>query len=371
MKSKKVVHIHGDHKFIYDTEKFEGAFFDNQIVILDKMHQYNQAYHNRALFFPKEAENIPDILEVVDKADILVVYALDSFKAQIINGAREGIKIIWRFFGNELYSRKLGLYLDAKTRSYFTSEILMSQLKAGAPFIFEKEKSFRSAIKRIDLIAGIFEEEYHGLVKEWPNLPDFIRFPLQTKHDLKAVENDKPITSKEDVIVVGNSRSYFNNHLEALDLILGAELNKKIKIKVLFNYGKENNYTARIREQSKKSENIELVEDFIPQAEFLTYYDKVAAVVNNSYRQLALGNILLSLRKGVKIYLNPKSPTYHWLNGLGFKIYSTVQLKDDLGCKNISLSMSDAEHNLFAYRDVLNNYTYENFQSRLLQMVNA
>ncbi len=121
---KKVIHIHSDHKFIMDSERYMGEFFVNEILILGTKNSSNTEYHDKALFFDPKLEYLNDILAIVNTADVLVIYSLDFYKSLIVNRVDKRIKIIWRFFGTELYSRKLHLYLSTKSRSFVYTQII-------------------------------------------------------------------------------------------------------------------------------------------------------------------------------------------------------------------------------------------------------
>ncbi len=366
---KKVLHIHSDHKFISDSGKFDGDIFDNQIVILDEKHQFNEKYHDKALFINVQRGNLQDIIPLVNEADVLVVYELDYIKSKIVNAAGPGVKIIWRFFGWELYSRKLHLYLGPKTSKFFTSKIRSKKFLYRFPFLNEKEKAFRDSLKRIDILAGIFEEEYVELSKHWPSLPPFIQLPLQSTAKIEEIDYHQEKWIKQNQLVVGNSRASSNNHLEILDIIERSSLSPDIEIKFLFNYGLENKYTDHVRKKARTMSNVEIIESFLPYDEFQSFYFQVGAMVNNSYRQLALGNIFQSMRTGVKIYLNPRSPTFSWLQSLGFRIFRTDDLLDDLNSSELILSKEDANHNLECYKTMLKSYPIQEFQEKVLRMI--
>ena len=365
----KVLHIHGDHKFISDSGKFDGDIFENHLIILDHKHEFNKKYHDSAHFIDVSHGNFGEVLKKANDADVLVVYELDNVKCRIVNQVVSNVKIIWRFFGWELYSRNLHLYLGPETSKFFKPAIRKNRLYHKFPFLNEKEKAFRKAVKRIDIIAGIFEEEYDELKKYWPELPPFIQLPLQNTEQIDCIDYHQEKWMKKNEIVVGNSRANSNNHLEILDIIDKSEASTDIKIKFLFNYGLENEYSAHVRRRARKMSNVELIESFIPYDEFQSFYYQIGAMVNNSYRQLALGNIFQSMRTGVKIYLNRKSPTYTWLESLGFKIYPVENLENDLQNGDLILSKADANYNLECYKSMLKSYPIVEFQEKVKRMI--
>jgi dTDP-N-acetylfucosamine:lipid II N-acetylfucosaminyltransferase len=365
---KKIIHIHTDHKFVVGSERFYGDIFTNELIILGAKNSVNKHFHEKAQFFKPDPKNLNNILALVNAADILVVYQLDFFKSPIVNKVAKGVKIIWRFFGTELYSRKLHLYLSPNTRSFFKSQILKKHVKRVFPFLFREEKTFYKALRRVDAIACVFKEEYDYLKRHFNNLPRFIPLSLDGMHYANLIDFDLEYP-KSNTLVIGNSRSYFNNHLDILELAEMCDLDDKLKIKLLFNYGTENTYTKEVRKKASSIENVSLIDSFIPPDEFINFYGPIAAFVNNSYRQLALGNIFLALYKGVKVYLNAKNPTYTWLKKEGLFIYEIEDLKKDLETGQIHLSKDEIIHNLKCFSRLKELYSKKDFQHCILELV--
>lgn len=366
---KKIIHIHSDRKFIMDSDRFASEFFDNELLILDSKNSFNKEYHNKALFFDPNPENLIKILAIVNTADILIIYNLDFFKSQIVNRVDKRVKIIWRFFGTELYSRKLHLVLSTKSRSFFIPKLIKEKVKSIFRFFFQNEKSFYRAIKRSDAIVCVFKEEYEYLIRHWNQLPKFIPLSLDKLPYTKEIDFELEYP-KKNIVVFGNSRSYYNNHLDILELVETCNLNNKINIKILFNYGAENAYTDKVREKAAGIEKAILIDSFMPPDEFNDYYGPVAAFVNNSYRQFSLGNIMSALPRGVKIYLNNKNPTYTWFKNVGLNIYEIADLKNDLETGNIHLTKSEITHNLKCLKNLKNVYPNTDFHLQIMQLLN-
>ncbi len=366
---KKVIHIHTDHKFVSGSERYYGEFFDNELVILGTKNAATRAYHNKAHFFDPNPENLDKILAIANTADILVIYQLDFYKSPIVNGVDKRIKIVWRFFGTELYSRKLHLYLSTTTKSFFKSRIVKQGIKQKFPVFFLEEKRFNSALRRVDAITCVFEEEYEHLSGNFTHLPPFIPLSLDGMNYANLIDFDTDYPKKH-TLVIGNSRSHYNNHLDILELVETCNLSDKITLKILFNYGAENAYTHKVRKSANSIKKATLLDSFIPAGEFIDFYGPVAAFVSNSYRQLALGNIFLALHKGVKVYLNKKNPTYTWLKNEGLHIYEIAHLEKDLETGRIHLTKAEIIHNLTCFRKLKKLYTKADFQLRIMQLAN-
>ncbi|MBD0849822.1 TDP-N-acetylfucosamine:lipid II N-acetylfucosaminyltransferase [Maribacter arenosus] len=366
---KKIIHIHTDYKFIVDSERYMGEIFVNEILILGTKNSSNSEYHDKAQFFDPHLEYLNEILTIVNSADALVIYSLDFYKSKIINRVDKRVKIIWRFFGTELYSRKLHLYLSTKSKSFVIPRLFKGQIKSIFRFIIQEEKWFYRAIRRTDAITCVFKEEYDYLIRHWDHLPKFIPLSLENRNYSKAIdfELDYP---KKNTIVIGNSRAYYNNHLDILEIVERCKLDKKINIRLLFNYGAEDAYTHRVRQKVDDLERVTLLDSFIPPHEFIDFYGPVAAFVTNSYRQLALGNIFLALHKGVKVYLNKKNPTYTWFKEEGLYIYEIEHLKNDLETGRIHLTKNEIEHNLKCLNQLKEDHSKADFQLEVLQLLN-
>ena len=367
---KKIIHVHSDRKFISDSEKFNGEFFVNELLILETKNSFNKEYHDKALFFEAIPENLNKISAIVNSADILVLYNLDFFKSQIVNCVDKKVKIIWRFFGTELYSRKLHLYLSTKSRFYFKPRLFKDQIKRILPFLFPKEKLFYRAIKRSDAIVSVFQEEYNYMIRLWNHLPIFIPFSQDGLHFYTKEINFELEYPKSNTVVIGNSRSHYNNHLDILELIETCDLDEKIDIKLLYNYGPQNEYTQKVREKADCIANVSLIDSFFSSNEFIDFYGPVAAFVHNSYRQMALGNIFMALHRGVKVYLNKKNPTYTWLKNKGLNIYEIEDLKNDMETGQIHLEKSEIKHNLKCLKKHKEGYTKTDFQLKVLELLN-
>lgn len=365
---KKLLHVHSDRKFISDSDRFASEFFDNELLILDTKNASNKEYHNKAVFFEPDPKNLNKIVAIVNTADILVIYNLDYFKSQIVTRVDKRVKVIWRFFGTELYSRKLHLYLSTKSRSFFKPRLFKDQVKRIFPFFFQNEKLFNRAVRRSDAIVCVFKEEYEYLIRHWNHLPKFIPLSLDKLPYTKEIDFELEFP-KKNTVVFGNSRSYYNNHLDILELLETCSLNKKINIKILFNYGAENAYTDMVREKATGIEKATLIDSFMPPHEFNDYYGPVAAFVNNSYRQFSLGNIMSALHRGVKIYLNKKNPTYTWFKNEGLYIYEIGELKKDLETGNIHLTKNEIAHNLKCLRNLKDIYPNTDFHLQIMQLL--
>jgi dTDP-N-acetylfucosamine:lipid II N-acetylfucosaminyltransferase len=362
----KIAHIHSDFKFISETShSYSSKEFENIIIILDKKNALNEKYHNSAIFIEPKNGNLPLILKICNVADLVVLYDLTTFKCKITLALPTYIKIAWRFFGYELYSRKLETVLSDSTK------LLLETLPRERQFIlksligkmFFHKDIFLLSVKRIDYFFGMYEEEYKHLKSFWPSLPTFVStLVLKGEVDYKFIE-------KKPYFIVGNNRSFYNNHSDIIQLIKRRKNANDYTAKFFFNYGNANTYSDAIRNSIKNCTGIELCEDFLPVEEFEDIYRKASAFVMNGYRQMALGNIFTALKYGVKVYLNKRNDTLIWLRNNNFIICTIEDFEKDLENGNLQLLEKEALHNISCFNKLKIENSPKIFQMRLKTLI--
>jgi hypothetical protein len=138
-----------------------------------------------------------------------------------------------------------------------------------------------------------------------------------------------------------------------------------------FSYFNETSYSLRLREKIKLYPNIVLYEKFLLLDDYELMFKKASAFISNSLRQSALGNILLALQNGVKIYLNEKNIIYSELISQGLYIYSINQFNTDIKYDNICLSLDEMEYNISMMKLLSERNSVKSFQNSIIEHINA
>lgn len=372
----KTVHVHTDIKFVVATNCFDKGLFDNIVVIIGDRKSYAGPYSDQAIFLSTSAHDLKRLITICSDADLVVFYDLDSVKSYVITRLPERVTIAWRFFGYELYKRRVEDYLSESTLALWRAnrgkigEALgrfrdyIARLRFGS----STEELFASAVKRADLFLGLSRYEYEHLTKHW-NLPRFVQLPMMPR---SIMERHVQNRGNSNIVLVGNSKSIYNNHLDIIDLICNSDHDSQVSFVFPFSYGPENYYTSEVRRRVKSaSGRIQLLEDFLP---FEAYYNLITsakAAVFNNYRQMAMGNIFVLLEHGVKIYLNTTNIIYCWFIDLGFHVYTIEDFAFDL--------MSDADFklapelglaNAIIMQKLKSEFSRERFCNEIIALVN-
>lgn len=371
----RLLHLYKDAKFLHDTQRFLPSFFENEIVYFGN-DQVTASLENLGVPYricsADPEDFVQEVLPLLKECDAVILHSYSDFDKIILKYLPKNCKIFLRFYGYELYSLVRGNYLSKttldtvypiklkhNTYSKYFKKKLKRLFKREWQVDYEKQKQVYQKFTRILLF---HDWEYRELSKYF-YLPHFISLPWIQTTDYQPQE-------KHHQILIGNSKNFWNNHLDIIKKINNYRALDTNQYILFFNYGNENNYTKTIRRLISRSiKNYLLIEDFLPIEKFRETYRTTSALVINSYRQHALGNIFTALLYGVKIYLNPKSSTYPWLKQLGFQVFDINQLITDIKNNQISLNLEEQRYNIDLYYHLKEQYTLADFAQEIIRAI--
>lgn len=308
LKGIKILHVIDDNKFIRYCEE---TFNINRVT---NVYLNSEAFND----------------EVRDKEfNLIVLHYLNLTKAKVIN-KNLGIPIIWFFWGNDgfLLGKFSMTFLQIKTKRLY--------LKLGF------EKSLNEGVRRI--IKSTFPEisdclSYNKeIIKSFskinfivPVMPGDYNL-LKTKYTIKAPmfhlnyvnpsfkEDQTHLKYVGDSILLGNSASYSNNHIEVLDILEKQNLNGQ-KVIIPLSYG-DHQYAKYVEKYAKNilKDKVSCLMSFLPIDEYTKILNKCGIVIMNHKRQQALGNIVILLAQGSHVYFNEESSLYVYLSQNKFHI---------------------------------------------------
>ena len=155
-------------------------------------------------------------------------------------------------------------------------------------------------------------------------------------------------------ILLGNSASAENNHLDAFALLVKVNLEDRKIISPLC-YG-DSKYKDLILTEGEIffGDNFEPLINFMPINEYLKTIEKCGFVIMNHIRQQALGNILIMLYFGAKIFLRKECPTYIFLKEQGAVVFSIQELEKNLDLLQAHIDSDSVKIN---QKVVMNNWS--------------
>ena len=362
-------------------DKF-GDYMINQFNRVNKSINYFLVVTTKLemIFIKSKFDNVRsvEISEIFSFLDIninnikaIVFHGLnEEYKWQVIDRYHNKVKLHWFFWGTDGYmlpSMRKGL-LKSKTRkfkiqktkiSFWMYKVLNNDgfcnwLYLTFRKLLRKEKlyfqKFENALFKLSSISAIPDD--YEKIKAATGITAF-NFPVNIG-SIDSILIDKKFFEKEEVganILVGNSISIENNHLDAFYSLKEFELSDR-KIIVPLSYGESfkglKDYLLSEGQKSFSLNNFFPIIDFMGRQDYNHLICNCSVAILNHNKQHAWGNILTFLYIGLKVFLNEKNPLYTYLTNLDIVVFEMNSLSQ----ANIDskLPFSSVKHN----RSVLN-----------------
>ncbi len=262
-----------------------------------------------------------------DKCDAVIFHSLPNYFLPLLNSISSKKKVFWLGWGYDYYVRLLspaysnGLLLQktkALLQQYHKREVLKRLIYSIKSFIKPTVDCSsiyqQNLIKRIDYFCPVIEPEYQIAKKLNPWFSaKYLCWNYGTVEDDLSDGNELFISGNN--ILIGNSATFENNHLDAFDyLIKNYDITGR-KIIVPLSYGNEW-YAKKVADEGRRlfGKNFIPLFNFLPKDEYLKLLDSCGHVFMYHLRQQALGNICIMMQKGAKVYLNRDNPLSEWFS---------------------------------------------------------
>lgn len=269
----------------------------------------------------------PTLWANIRSADAVVIHYLTEISLVIPLIIPRKKKILWIGWGGDYYHhfedkgyRLYGPHTEQAIK-LFEPQLMGSQ-KVKKRI---KQAIFNTVIKRITFFSPVIFEDFNLLCKYYPNstmmyLPWNYGSPSSQSVELKDFPSLGPN------ILIGNSASYSNNHLELFEILKDVDLTGRNLI-VPLSYG-PTEYRDYIILKGKEL----FGKSFIPLTEFMPIHEyekfllSCSFVMMNQYRQQAVGNIIIMIRFGAKIFLSTNNPYYETCRRGEIEVYPIEEM---------------------------------------------
>jgi len=259
-------------------------------------------------------------------ATVIIAHSMSDEVARAICRAPGNVPVIWRGWGFDYYhylSDITGPFILPDTKKLWDADRKrsVSQIAVSLPGRIWRRISvgskYDAAIKRISHFSCCVPQDFARLksVMPWKSV-SFI--PLNYYSVEKSFTGAGDIVG--DDILLGNSATPGNNHVEAMEWLRDQELGAR-RVVVPLSYG-DKAYTKRIVELGAKW----LGKNFRPLLDYysIEQYNKISAecsvVIMNHIRQQGMGNVAASLYRGAKVILRPENPIRDLYASIGVEI---------------------------------------------------
>lgn len=336
------------HKILHICER---STFINDVI-----KNYEQVFPGQNVFLVNTDKRIPfngkDNIVEKDGTIILKKYRSSSYQKFIENFERKYFLVIFHNIGHQ-YKRKLvkrmfdkvpmhailwgwEIYEDPKFNRLFfkdlTFDLIHSYKKSINETIINLKAIFRgnahvSTISKMSSLSTILKSEYSFLKEEYgvkvPYLP----------HNYSKIANVfttyKKVISGTNILI-GNSGTPSNNHLDIIHHIPISILKEDAKLYLPMSYGPAG-YTRIVESSFRKyfKEKVIFLKEFVSLDNYNNLIKSCGFVIMYQIRQQGLGNVYLSLWNGSKVFLDENSFAYLDLINDGLKVYKIEDFAEE------------------------------------------
>lgn len=279
----------------------------------------------------------------VDSYDKIVIHYLSYDAARFVNSIRHNA-IYWIEWGADLYNgflsrRGFKLYNEEQIVIRSKYPYLSTKLYRLFHFLYTNKqfKERYQAVKKIRyFVPDSMYDEYPLFLKYYPEFShlvykEFFYYPID------YVLGDLYRCSKVEGnnILIGNSCSYTNNHPYVFDLLYNRGVDDHIMVPL--SYGGGEKYKQVVINSGKRL----FGDKFHPIIDYMSLdaYNRLLLSCNSfifgSLRQEAVGNILVALYIGGRVFLQAGNPLLHFYKSLGLIIFSFDDIEKSVLSKKL------------------------------------
>ena len=334
------LHILPDEKIINRTiETFEHVFpGENKYIIISSSRErkYVQEDTDNIILTTYDTEKFWQAVGDLSAYQSIIVHLMTKYSVSFINKIHHD-SIYWIEWGVDLFDillepRGFKMYFNDKIMYPFVYTSLRRRFAHKYLKFLFPDKNRRDAIKKVKyFVPDSMYDEYPLLLQYYPQYKhleyrEFFYYPINQVVDYTI----KDELCHGNNIIVGNSGSFTGNHLEVIDILSKLELGDR-KVKFPLSYGGSRKYRSYITNYGKEKlkEKFTAVTDFIPLNEYNKFLLNASFYIYNNYRQEAVGNILVALYFGGKVFLSDNSPLLIFYKRLGLSIFKVSELSEE------------------------------------------
>lgn len=328
------LHLVNDEKIINRTiDMFEEVYPNENIFVV--------ANRTSSFKWVKKGRNILSRTEFFARKNDysfseVYIHLLNKRKMNIIDKLDlGGAKVYWIIWGLDLYNKLLEpkgfRILDPESSYYkkvFRKNLLWYPFKQWQRR-WSARKTIRFIKDKIDyIVTDTTENDYQYLMLYYPELKskpwkDFFYYPL----DVILGPELMKCSVNGNSIMIGNSASASNNHEYVMRILSKLDIAAR-RVIVPLSYSGKKEYVESVIALGKKllGTNFSPLQNFLPLDEYNKLQTDVSVALFGNWRQEAIGNIIVALYLGAKVFLPRINPVYEWAQGHGLVVYELEKL---------------------------------------------
>lgn len=306
---------------------------------------------------------------VISKADFLkrsekshfsaiIIHLLNIRKIRFIQKCKfENIPIYWIIWGADLYNK----LLEPKGfEMYYRASSCYSSCKIGrwlwSPFkkiqtVCRVNRTIRFVKTKVDyLVTDTTENDYEMFCSYYPEVKkipwkDFFYYPIDEILGSELINTH--VVGKN--ILIGNSGSLTNNHEYAYKYLSRLEIGER-QVIVPLSYSGSKKYKQVVIEKGETifGKNFLPLTDFLPLDRYNQLMTSAAVAIYANWRQEAIGNIIIALYLGAKVFIAGKNPVFAWAKGHGLIVFELEKINQQDLDAPLSAAQREQNHTILA-----------------------
>lgn len=378
----KILHLANDNMFIDSAYKsFESiAPLCNTFFIPSFNKKLNNIKETPAKIVNPISYINPLFIKSLENYDMIILHSLMRFNMEVVAHASPRLRFVWIGMGSDyydlIYENSESLYQEQTkeivknlTIMKSSSKKINSYLKQLARNIICKNFDKHVIIEKIGFFSPVLENEYDIVASKFNlNFPDYVDWNYGISS--KMIDgNIKNSNLNGDNILVGNSATPENNHLEIFGFLSNQNLSGK-KIICPLSYG-DFAYASVLKDKGKAcfGDHFLSVDKFMPYEDYINLIKSCSNVIMNHHRQQGVGTLLSLLYLGAKVFLNKKNPLYMFYKEKGMVVFSIDELYNNLSLLDLHLSKEDFEKNRYILKSLYSEEVILKKTERLIKKV--
>lgn len=298
-----------------------------------------------------QAADIARIAASMANSRIAVYHSMNDFAAQVLLATPRSTLRVWSGWGGDYYgstrdvsSGLLGPHTAALERQRRTRRTL-KQWALRAYVVPRTAQLLHAAARATDVFSApvptdfaVFRRRFTGFTGRYSQLN------YASVEDTYATEPSR--LSGADILV-GNSATPENNHLETFALLATLDLSDR-NVVVPLSYG-DPAYADEIESAGFElfGERFRPIRQYLPFTEYTKLIAQCDVIVMGHLRQQALGNVARALWQGAHVYLDARSPMLEYFRSSAL----SAGTLDDLAARGLPATRK-TENDIAAIRDV-------------------
>lgn len=381
MDNTKILHIVPDHnKFLKDA-------FDmfNSIPGIE-----NECWVVKKKAVPPINLNIESALGVdyitfIDRCvnsndyDIVVIHNLFSLPYNLISSINPAIKVVWLSWGMDIYDYRFPEYpliklkntiKDEKIKFFFSNifdyryyKQLLSKLVRNK---LRPRNIFNKALSRIDFYSGVFPLEWELISRNKCFMAKQFHFNYSNPSSQFTQENIyTDLDCKRTSIQVGHSGYRFLNHRHVFKLLSKLDIdNSKILVPLSYSPSGEKYTKSTIQDGYRFfGDRFEPLTDFMPYNDYNNLMKSVKVAIFDIERQCAVGNCLIAIWNGAKVFFPKNSLNFRYFSEIGVKVFT---IEDGLTSTELQTEL-DSKTIMENRQQLIKYWSYDNVRTQLIK----